>query len=89
MAENPEMMAIAIEFRLKGRTLNNEGGEGDQNRKSYSESKAYKQLKQDCAALQSEHPDKICFTLDTQVVAEASNLIFRQYNVVDAGHQIQ
>lgn len=80
-------MAVAIEFRLKGRVVNDEG-EGDQG-KSYSESKAYKQLKQDCEALQSEHPDKICFVLDSHVVAEASNLLFRQYNVVDAGHSIK
>lgn len=55
VAENPELMAIAIEFRLKA--LISKNSSAGENRISEGESKAYRQLKQDCAALQSEHPD--------------------------------
>ena len=44
-------MAVAIEFRLKPLVTNNTGA-----RRSEGESKAYKQLKQDCQALVNEHP---------------------------------
>ena len=54
IAEDPNLMAIAIEFRLKPLvgTASAAGG-----RRSEGESKAFKQLKADCAALTTEHPD--------------------------------
>ena len=55
IAENPELMAIAIEFRLK--PLVSASSVEGASRKSEGESKAYGQLKQDCAALQNEHPN--------------------------------
>ena len=62
LAENPDTMAIAIEFRLKPLIQKDENSVAG--RKSESESKAYKQLKQDCMALVSEHPEQICFATD-------------------------
>jgi len=44
-------MAVAIEFRLKALVSVNSVAGANQ-----GESKAYKQLKQDCAALVAEHP---------------------------------
>ena len=57
VAEDPNLMTIAIEFRLKPLVTNNTGA-----RRSEGESKAYKQLKQDCQALVNEHPSQVCFT---------------------------
>ena len=52
VSEDPNLMAIAIEFRLKALvSVNSVAGA------NAGESKAYKQLKQDCAALVEEHPN--------------------------------
>ena len=60
VAEDPNMMAIAIEFRLKPLiSANSVAGA-----RSEGESKASKQLKSDCAALAQEHPTQVCFTYD-------------------------
>ena len=84
VAEDPNMMAIAIEFRLKPLiSQNSVAGAGKE-----GESKASKQLKSDCAALADEHPTQVCFTFDEQKVMQASDLIFRSYNVEETGHQI-
>ena len=64
VSEDPNLMAIAIEFRLKALvSVNSVAGA------KAGESKAYKQLKQDCAALVEEHPNQVCFTTEAQVVA--------------------
>ena len=55
IAENPDTMTIAIEFRLK--PLITHDANSSAGRKSEGESKAYKQLKQDCMALIAEHPE--------------------------------
>ena len=69
-------MAIAIEFRLKPlQSANLDSSNG--------ESKAYRQLKNDCAALVSEHPNQVCYALDPDQVAQASKLIFQTYNLED------
>ena len=54
VAENPNLMAIAIEFRLKPLIQSNKVAGGP---KTEGESKAFKQLMQDCNALKAEHPD--------------------------------
>jgi len=51
VADDPNLMAVAIEFRLKALVSVNSVAGANQ-----GESKAYKQLKQDCAALVAEHP---------------------------------
>ena len=84
VAEDPNMMAIAIEFRLKPLISQNSVAGA----KSEGESKASKQLKSDCAALADEHPTQVCFTYDEQKVLQASQLIFRTYNVEETGHSI-
>ena len=85
IAENPNLMAIAIEFRLKPLIQNNPSAQG---RRSEGESKAYKQLKQDCNALITEHPDQVCFTCDPEKVTRAANMVFRQFNVEETGRNI-
>ena len=47
VAENPDLMAIAIEFRLKPLVSANSVASAQND----GESKAYRQLKNDCAAL--------------------------------------
>ena len=74
VAENPDLMAIAIEFRLKPLiSANSVAGQ----RQSGGESKAFKQLKQDCAQLKAEHPHQVCFTTDPAQVEQAAQLVFR------------
>ena len=84
VAEDGNLMAIAIEFRLKALVSVNSVASAT----TQGESKAYKQLKQDCAALVQEHPSQVCFTTDTNTVAQAGSLIFRQYNIEETGHKI-
>ena len=72
VAENPDLMAIAIEFRLKPLVSANSVASANTD----GESKAYRQLKNDCAALVSEHPTQVCYTLEPEQVKQASKLIF-------------
>ena len=82
VADDPNLMAIAIEFRLKALVSVNSVASAA----SGGESKAYKQLKQDCAALVEEHPSQVCFSTDANTVSQAAGLIFRQYNIEETGH---
>ena len=76
-------MCIAVEFRLKPLVTNNAG-----TRRSEGESKAYKQLKQDCQALVNEHPTQICYTADIDKVQQAAEMVFREFQMEDHGHEM-
>ena len=39
-------------------------------------------------ALQTEHPDQICFTTEPEKVTQAANMVFRQFNVEETGRSI-
>ena len=50
--------------------------------------KTLKQLRGDGEALVREHADKVCFTEDSESVKQASELLFRTYNIAEKGHAI-
>ena len=72
-------MSVAIEFRMKPlvQSKQGSGNAGDRN-SSEGESKAFKQLKQDCQQLAIEHPGQVCFSTDNEVIEQAAHFIFRQ-----------
>ena len=67
-AENPDLMTIAIEFRLKPLIQQTASPDGKGRKSTEGESKAFKQLRQDCQALVAEHPTQVCFTMDPEKV---------------------
>ena len=68
VAENPDLMTIAIEFRLKPLIQQTASPDGKGRKSTEGESKAFKQLRQDCQALVAEHPTQVCFTMDPEKV---------------------
>ena len=77
-------MAVAIEFRVKPLLQSKQGSAGgDRNSSEGGESKAFKQLKQDCQQLANEHPGQVCFTTENETIQQAGELIFRQFGYED------
>ena len=85
VAENPDRMSVAIEFRMKPilQQSKHNGNGGDNGGGSFGESKAFKQLRQDCQQLANEHPGQVCFSTDAEVIEHAAHYLFRTVGFED------
>ena len=66
------MFILAIKFKI--RTVDDQA------------KKCLKNLRQDMEELRSNHPERVWYTFENEVVEPVSELVFNQFNVEHKGH---